>query len=242
MQALRDRAAEVREAACSVFGARKQESAVATLLPMLSDPNKVVRKSAAAALKKITGEKHGTDVDGWRRWWQAEGERRFGRGREVTLLDRAAWERACEDAGAALPWTARRANLLVDGVGLADTPGRRVRVGDGVNTSANQTVQIDIDDVNDTAPVITAGQTFNVNEHASNGVSVGTAARSPFDPVPVVWDADGNLYNIQDLMWDFNYYATDGVSINDNNEIVIYAINFQTGRRQAVVVRLMFVD
>jgi uncharacterized membrane protein len=78
-----------------------------------------------------------------------------------------------------------------------------------------------------------------INAH---GIIVGTADRSPFDPVPVVWDLDGNIHNIQDLMWTHGYYATDGVSINDNNEIVIYAINFQTGRRQAVVLQLTFVD
>jgi len=54
-----------------------------------------------------------------------------GRGkRPVTLLSREAWERACRDAGADLPWTTRRANLLVEGVDLAGSAGRRLRVGE----------------------------------------------------------------------------------------------------------------
>ena len=57
------------------------------------------------------------------------GERRPGGGRAVTLLDRDAWETACTAAGADLPWTTRRANVLVDGLELAETLGRRIRLG-----------------------------------------------------------------------------------------------------------------
>ena len=84
-----------------------------------------------------------------------------------------------------------------------------------------------------------ASKAVDVNNH---GIVVGTADVFPFDPAPVVWDADGNLYDIRDLMFELGYYMTDGVAINDNNEIVAYGINFQTGRRQAIVIRLTFVD
>jgi MOSC domain-containing protein YiiM len=37
-------------------------------------------------------------------------------GRQVTVLFREGWEAACRDLGVNLPWTTRRANLLVEGV------------------------------------------------------------------------------------------------------------------------------
>jgi MOSC domain-containing protein YiiM len=52
--------------------------------------------------------------------------------RQVTVLAREAWERACADldAGIELPWTMRRANLLVEGIDLEQTAGQRIRIGD----------------------------------------------------------------------------------------------------------------
>lgn len=49
--------------------------------------------------------------------------------REVTVVDRAAWQRACADLGQEVPWTARRANLLVSGLELRDSTGRELRIG-----------------------------------------------------------------------------------------------------------------
>ena len=37
-------------------------------------------------------------------------------GRQVTVLFRESWDAACGELGAELPWTTRRANLLVEGV------------------------------------------------------------------------------------------------------------------------------
>ena len=51
------------------------------------------------------------------------------RKRQVTVLAREDWEAACATAGVTLPWTTRRANLLVEGVALEGTKGRRLRVG-----------------------------------------------------------------------------------------------------------------
>jgi MOSC domain-containing protein YiiM len=53
------------------------------------------------------------------------------RDRQVTILSETSWHKACEDAGAELPWTVRRANLLVDGVEFDESwIGRRVHIGD----------------------------------------------------------------------------------------------------------------
>jgi MOSC domain-containing protein YiiM len=48
------------------------------------------------------------------------------------VLAEEAWRAACDAAGAELPWTTRRANLLVRGLDLAETIGRRLAVADVV--------------------------------------------------------------------------------------------------------------
>jgi MOSC domain-containing protein YiiM len=53
-------------------------------------------------------------------------------GRQVTVLAAEAWERACGELGAVVPWTTRRANLLVGGLALESSTGRRVRIGEVV--------------------------------------------------------------------------------------------------------------
>ena len=57
------------------------------------------------------------------------GERAHPAARAVTLLSREAWDAACLALGRELPWTLRRANLLVGGVELTGRVGRRLRVG-----------------------------------------------------------------------------------------------------------------
>lgn len=47
-------------------------------------------------------------------------------------------------------------------------------VSDGTNTSATQTVTIDVIDENNQSPVVSAGQTFVVQENASTGTSLGS--------------------------------------------------------------------
>ena len=53
------------------------------------------------------------------------------RNRGVTVIAREAWEAALVDLGDAgdLPWTTRRANLLVENVDLPREPGRLLQVG-----------------------------------------------------------------------------------------------------------------
>ncbi len=50
------------------------------------------------------------------------------RGRNVTVLGREGWEAACAELGRELPWTTRRANLLVEGVDLTQSTGARLRI------------------------------------------------------------------------------------------------------------------
>lgn len=49
--------------------------------------------------------------------------------RQVTVLSAADWRAVCDELGADLPWTARRANLLLDGVDLPRVAGVRVGIG-----------------------------------------------------------------------------------------------------------------
>jgi MOSC domain-containing protein YiiM len=57
------------------------------------------------------------------------GERSHPAARAITLLSREAWQDACRELGEALPWTLRRANLLLEGVELTGAAGRRLRIG-----------------------------------------------------------------------------------------------------------------
>ena len=49
--------------------------------------------------------------------------------RQVTLLSSASWQSACMEVGQSLDWTARRANLLIEGLDLQNTTGCKVRIG-----------------------------------------------------------------------------------------------------------------
>jgi len=57
------------------------------------------------------------------------GERSHPAKSAVTVLSREAWDAACRELGASLPWTLRRANLLVEGIQLAGSAGLRLSIG-----------------------------------------------------------------------------------------------------------------
>ena len=52
------------------------------------------------------------------------------RKRQVTLLSADVWREVCAELGTELPWTTRRANLLVAGVVLPQAAGDIVEIGD----------------------------------------------------------------------------------------------------------------
>ena len=60
-----------------------------------------------------------------------EGDFRGKKGpRQVTVLCAEKWQAACAELGAELPWTTRRANLLVSGVTIGpEAVGRTLQVG-----------------------------------------------------------------------------------------------------------------
>ena len=51
--------------------------------------------------------------------------------RQITILSQAAWDKACAEIETDLPWTTRRANLLIDGTEFDQSfVGKRVRIGE----------------------------------------------------------------------------------------------------------------
>jgi MOSC domain-containing protein YiiM len=49
-------------------------------------------------------------------------------GRQVTVMSTEAWAAACVDLGRRVPWTTRRANLLVEGVTLPQRAGDVIEI------------------------------------------------------------------------------------------------------------------
>ena len=49
--------------------------------------------------------------------------------RQVTVISARAWREACEELGRDLPWTVRRANLLVDNIDLPAAAGGLLAIG-----------------------------------------------------------------------------------------------------------------
>jgi MOSC domain-containing protein YiiM len=50
--------------------------------------------------------------------------------RQVTVMSIEQWQLACDELGTILPWTIRRANLLVDGVSFdATMVGQQIKIG-----------------------------------------------------------------------------------------------------------------
>jgi MOSC domain-containing protein YiiM len=51
---------------------------------------------------------------------------------QVTVVSEEGWRAALVELGTDLPWTLRRANLLIRGIDLFNTTGKRLRLGDVV--------------------------------------------------------------------------------------------------------------
>lgn len=58
-----------------------------------------------------------------------EGDLRVSTNRGITLISAADWRQATEELGVTLPWHTRRANVLVEGLTMADLIGHTVRFG-----------------------------------------------------------------------------------------------------------------
>ncbi|MEJ2602877.1 MAG: MOSC domain-containing protein [Gammaproteobacteria bacterium] len=52
--------------------------------------------------------------------------------RQVTVLAAEDWQAACTQLGRTLPWTDRRANLLIEGIRLPHRTGSRLVIGEAV--------------------------------------------------------------------------------------------------------------
>ena len=63
----------------------------------------------------------------------------------------------------------------------------QITVSDGVNTSAAESVTINLTDVNDVVPVVTSGQSFNLVENTANGTAVGTVLATDGDVTPTTF-------------------------------------------------------
>jgi MOSC domain-containing protein YiiM len=50
--------------------------------------------------------------------------------RQVTVISADSWRDACQDLGMEVPWTKRRANLVLGGIELRDTEGGLILIGD----------------------------------------------------------------------------------------------------------------
>jgi MOSC domain-containing protein YiiM len=61
-----------------------------------------------------------------------DGDHAGGGKRQVTLLAREAWERACAELGTPVDPAVRRANLLVEGIDLGACIGGSLQIGDVV--------------------------------------------------------------------------------------------------------------
>lgn len=59
-----------------------------------------------------------------------EGNAGLSRFRQVTLIERDAWEAICRELGEQVPPVARRANILLSGVDLRECRGRVLRAGE----------------------------------------------------------------------------------------------------------------
>ena len=61
------------------------------------------------------------------------------KGRQVTVLCQESWDAACRDLGREVPWTTRRANILIDGLDLANSTGKTLAIGEATFAITGET-------------------------------------------------------------------------------------------------------
>lgn len=49
--------------------------------------------------------------------------------RQVTIMTNENWHSSCKELGKVIPWTTRRANILVEGIELKDKKGCQLKIG-----------------------------------------------------------------------------------------------------------------
>ena len=78
------------------------------------EPMQTIDSAQISVEKGILGDFRGTQTD-----------------RQITILSETQWQKACAEVETDLPWTTRRANLLVDGVEFDEScVGKTVRIGE----------------------------------------------------------------------------------------------------------------
>ena len=82
------------------------------LRPSARTPVRAVREAQAVAGQGLKGDHAG------------------GGNRQVSIIEREKWDAACNEVGRRLPSSTRRANLVVEGISLADAVGGRIRLGE----------------------------------------------------------------------------------------------------------------
>lgn len=95
-------------------------------------------------------------------------------------------------------------------------------VSDGVNTSADETVTINLTDINNQNPVVTNGQTFDVDENSAATTSVGTVAATDADSNTTFqdWTITSNVNGDGDANDAFAVDASTGeITVNDADDL-----------------------
>jgi len=59
--------------------------------------------------------------------------------RQVTVVAKESWDDACEDLQAEVEWTARRANLFIEGIPLIHSTGKTLHIGEVVLEISGET-------------------------------------------------------------------------------------------------------
>ena len=57
-------------------------------------------------------------------------DRSHSTNRQITIVSREAWDAVCRDLDNDVPWTYRRANLLIEGIEFKDTTGQQIQISD----------------------------------------------------------------------------------------------------------------